>query len=89
LDGLCCDTPSCKENRSAVNNMVSLASPHSTVELEAKFQLWKRVKTGFYNSGKNDTFTVIKLVKSTRHHSKLQASLKILKIKKEEVDQFT
>ena len=41
-----------------------LVSAHSTLELEAKFQLWKRVKTGFYNSGKNDAFTVIKLVGS-------------------------
>ena len=69
--------------------MVLLESAHSTVGLKGKFQLWKRVKTCFYNSGKNNTVTVIKLVKSIRHHSKLQASLKILKIKKEEVDKFT
>jgi len=56
---------------------------------EGKFQLWKRVKTGFYNSGENNTLTVIKLEKSIRHYSKLQASLKTIKIKKEEVNQFT
>ena len=44
------------------DNMVLLVSPHSTVGLEGNFQLWKRVKTGFYNNGKNNTFTVIKLV---------------------------
>ena len=43
------------------NNKVVLVSAHSTVALEGKFQLWKRVKTGFYNSGKNNTLTVIKV----------------------------
>ena len=43
------------------NNMVLLVSAHSTVALEGKFQLWKRAKTGFYNSGKNNTLTVIKV----------------------------
>ena len=57
------------------DNMVLLVSAHSTVALEGKFQFWKPVKTGFYNSGKN-TLTVIKLVKSITHHFKLQASLK-------------
>ena len=58
------------------NNKVLLVSAHSTLGLEGKFQLWKQVKTGFYNSAKNNTFTVINLVKSIRHHSKLQASNK-------------
>ena len=62
------------------NNMVLLVSAHSTAGLEGK--LWKRVKIGFYSSGKNNTFNAIKLLKSIRHHSKLQASLKILKLKK-------
>ena len=55
------------------DNMVLLVSAHFTVALEGKFQLWKRVKTGFYNSGKNNTFTVIKVVKSIGDRSKLQA----------------
>ena len=40
------------------NNMVFLVSAHSTVGLEGKFQLWKRVKTGFYKSGKNNLLNV-------------------------------
>ena len=40
------------------NNMVLLVSAHSTVGLEGKFQLWKQVKTGFYNSGKNNLLNV-------------------------------